>query len=1746
MSRGRVDVLIVTALKDELDAVLDLEFMGKGRDAWMDARDQSGFPYHLREIPNDHGEMLCVAAAWSGEMGEAAAAVRAVGLITELEPVCLAMCGICAGWRGKVFLGDVIVADRVFSYESGKQVAGSGGQEAEFFHDITTYNLEATWKMDAAYFAQEFQRAPRVTKERPRSKEAQTNWLLYTLEAHEHQAGPAPIDHPERKSQCPDWSARIKALRKRGLIADTPGKLKLTEQGRIAVAEERLLDPDSENVDPSFRVHVAPIATGTAVREDAELFDRLSRHVRKVLGAEMEARAIGFAAEQLGRRRSIIVKAVSDYADHDKDDAFRPFACHASAAFLMAFLQKHLRPERSSRISNSRDEEPLALDPKEVGEEEKRHDEFLAHVERACVLRHPEGTRITRHEAPQPFWTFLEVAVAEGRFVRVFPVAAIDRPMTEEILQAFLEGIHADYQRRIPAVHSTLVHAGASASEELARKAHAQHVLLTSFGEYQGLFDFSSYLQRQTARLEADLVYPPALYVEQRARVSIGGQEAASTNDVLSTLREMLDSPHPRFALVLGDFGTGKTFLLHELARRMAREQAALVPVLIEMRSLQKHRSLKALIAQHFAAADVGRLEPDQFLYMLQEGRIALLFDGFDELALRVTYDQVMEHFGTLLEAAQGKAKVVVTSRTQHFLKDHDVKRELGERAAVLPGYRLIKLDRFSEEQVRLFLVKRLGSEIAADERMLLLRDVRDLLGLSENPRLLGFIADLDPGALRAARARSGQITSAKLYELLINRWLEGEHYRVNPSGAPKGLSIQQLQRGATELAMLLWGQTERSVDIKELPVGLFVAVKAQDELALEEGVIRHQLGSGSLLVRDEEGRFSFIHQSVLEWLVAEAAARLVCEEKDAEFLGRREMTDLMTDFFIDLGRPEVVRGWAEAKLQAVESSTTQKNALRVMRRLRERQVDHDVAPEFRGAKNLEGKDLRGEDLSGAELDGANLKGTNLSGVTLVKAHLAGAQLNRAKLTRANLERAVLQSADLAEADLSGARLLGADLRGVNLQGASLRATKLVGAQIDSDSLERSELFGVAMPNPESITPSLGLASPIRAVAFDPTGEFLATAHTNGKIQLWDSETGNALRVLDGHVDSVLVLAFSADGKMLASGSDDRNVILWSVERGVPLYILKGHDGPVRSVAFNPDGEMLASGSNDGNVNLWSVERAILMGTLHGHRGVVRSVAFSPNGSVLASGSDDQTIALWSVDKARVLRTLRQKEGAVQSVVFSPDGKMLASGADDGTAILWSVEQAKPIRIFQGHSDYVRTVAFSPDGSMLASGSDDRTVILWNVEQAKPLRVLQGHSDYVQSVAFSPDGRMLASGSEDRTAILWDMVQTKPQRTLQGRSDHVRSVAFSPDGSILASGFDAGTIVLWNVKQMETRHVLRDGNKGPLMCVALSPDGRRLASGSDDGSIVIWDLEQATLMHVLKRRKNSGLNSEVSLDAEQMEAAVRYSYKGSVLSVAFSPDGKMLASGFDDQSIVVWSVEQARPLRTLRGHTGSVISLAFSPDGRIVASGSDDRTVTLWSVGQGTALDTLRGHTGYVRSVAFSPDGKMLLSGSDDRTAILWSIERGVALHTFQAHREYIMSVAFSPDGRMLALGTDDGQVIVSSVEQPGSQRVLRGHTGSVRSLAFHANSMSLASAADDGVVNLWEASTGSHLATFLGQVSGWVAFRPTGRFKSGGDISGMFWHAIGLCRFEPDELDAYLSVPLRLPNSESLIPELW
>jgi chromosomal replication initiation ATPase DnaA len=251
------------------------------------------------------------------------------------------------------------------------------------------------------------------------------------------------------------------------------------------------------------------------------------------------------------------------------------------------------------------------------------------------------------------------------------------------------------------------------------------------------VWDPSRYVERQTQELRADRDYPLDRYVDKHWAPL--GKEQPWEGTATAKVAAWLDSDEPRFVLILGDFGTGKTFLLQRLAYDL-RNHHQLAPVLVRMRDLQKSRTLDELVAQHMATRE-DPFHLRSFRYLLRQGRIVLLFDGFDELALRTDYDRVVAHFETLQEAAGGAATVVATSRHQYFATDHAVRKALGTRVEALPGSRIIRLFPLSPAQRRQLVVLTFGGDEARADRFLaILGGVRDLLDLATNPRMLTFM----------------------------------------------------------------------------------------------------------------------------------------------------------------------------------------------------------------------------------------------------------------------------------------------------------------------------------------------------------------------------------------------------------------------------------------------------------------------------------------------------------------------------------------------------------------------------------------------------------------------------------------------------------------------------------------------------------------------------------------------------------------------------------------------------------------------------------------------------------------------------------------------------------------------------------------------------------------------------------------------------------------------------------------------
>ncbi|HBL25283.1 MAG TPA: hypothetical protein DD490_00430, partial [Acidobacteria bacterium] len=1308
---------------------------------------------------------------------------------------------------------------------------------------------------------------------------------------------------------------------------------------------------------------------------------------------------------------------------------------------------------------------------------------------------------VQRARRGRPAQDILEVTVQEGPIARTYPVGAYDRPVVWDDVLRFHDQIHVPYRERDSGVISRLIYTGEPAAEEMVQEAAARRIHLMSFAAFQEVMDFGPLLARQHSRLATDPVYFPEHYVPQRMRYDDAGREV-ETDDALAQMLQWLNAPDGRFLLTMGDFGTGKSFLMRQLSLRLAAE-GRLIPVFIEMRNLEKGRSLDQLLGQHFAQEQVDDFSPARFRYMLAKGRIALLFDGFDELALRVTYDRAAEHFDTLLQAAEGAAKVVVTSRSQHFISGQQVRSAMGEEVDRIPGRRISTLLPFSEQQIRAYLEFHCrGDKARAAKHFQLLQEVK-LLGLAQTPRMLSFIAELPEAELEKARSGKEEISAPWLYKKLLDRWLGHEVWRISLRGAQPGLSPEQRWEAVTELALRLWSEHDHTTGLRELTRDVTLVLEALSKplTKLEQESAAFQVGSGTLLVRDEHGNFSFIHQSVLEWLVARHSAGRLLEEQPPEALAVREASDLMLEFFATLAGKEKAVQWARLVISGDALPGAKQNAVRLLQLL---------AEDVRKQVDLAGRDLRGKDFSGQDFTEGDFSGADLSSARLVGTVLTGAKLRKAHLVGADLTRAQLDGADLSEANLSGARLFGASFSGTRLQGTILRRAKLVGSRLAARALDSCDVYGAALQAPPEVPFVVDASFPPEAVAWcqrRDQWELLAVG-AGVLVQLCDVASGRELRRFVGHTDRVLAVAFRPDGHLVASAAADGTVRLWDVVTGEEVVCLQGHTGSVRGVAFAPDGRLLASVSADGSVRLWETMsgREVAQGS---HGVPARSVAFQPEGAVLATGADDGVVRLWNTADLHELRQLSGHAGPVHALAFRADGRYVVSASEDRTVRVRDLDGREIVQL--PHEGPVRSVGFGRDGRTLVTGGDDRLVRVWDLVAGRESRSLAAHEGVVGAVALSVEDRFVATAGADRTVRIWDRQTWQEVRRFAGYRSGVWNVSFSQDGTSLVSLAETGAIFTWNLQGGQASSRLR-GRADWGRSASFSPDGTRLAAAPGGDALRLWNLQTGQEAH-------------------------RYlGQHGRVFSIAFRRDGQILASGHADKTIWLWEVESGKEWARLFGHRGAVWSLAFSSDGQWLASGSEDHTARIWRpTKKGEEVCRLIGHQGTVGCVVFAPGNRYVATASTDKTLRLWDVTSGAEVRHFAGHRAPVVAAAFAPNGGTLASASMDGTVRLWSPNAGRELRCLHGHQGGVWAVAFSPDGRWLASGGEDNTVRLWDADSGAPLAVLALLREGWAALRPNGRYKMGGNPAGGFWHVLGLCRFEPGELGAALpQLPLR------------
>jgi RNA polymerase sigma factor (sigma-70 family) len=581
------------------------------------------------------------------------------------------------------------------------------------------------------------------------------------------------------------------------------------------------------------------------------------------------------------------------------------------------------------------------------------------------------------------------------------------------------------------------------------------------------------------------------------------------------------------------------------------------------------------------------------------------------------------------------------------------------------------------------------------------------------------------------------------------------------------------------------------------------------------------------------------------------------------------------------------------------------------------------------------------------------------------------------------------------------------------------------------------------------------------AVAFSPDGKVIASGGGGRGLVLWDAATGKELRVLVP-TEHVLGLAFSPDGKRIAAAYRVKAIHVWDVATGREVAQLPGNDQGVPLVfAFSPDGKTLAAGGHDAKVRLIDLATRQQVRALEGHEKSVWGLAFSPDGKTLASGGLDGRVCLWDPATGEQKGRLSGHTAGVLRVAFTPDGKTLVSAGEGEGVRLWDMATRREVRFIEAKDASRWAFALSPDGRTVATGHTDGTARLWDAATGRELRRWQAHATVPQSLAFSPDGKVLATGALSDSAVrLWDPATGKELRPAGGPRGSVILLSFEDGGKVLRVAGRDRVLRRWDwAADVETAG---EALSGWAWLHVFAPDGQAMAT--------------------VRYQSN-----EIVLTGPGVQTPRRLAAGDDQLSaLAFSADGKVLASGDMKGTVRLWDAASGRETRRFAAGR-EVGALAFSPDGKVLASGTgnfrgvrpDSPAVRLWDLAAGKELRALD-LAEEVFGLAFSPNGRWLASysGLRDIGFHVWDVRTGKPVPAPSAGE--CNAVAFSPDSRWLAWGSGDRESAIRICEIATNREVLclRGahHTG-IAKLSFSPDGRLLASAGGDSTVLVWDLS---------------------------------------------------------------------
>ncbi len=676
------------------------------------------------------------------------------------------------------------------------------------------------------------------------------------------------------------------------------------------------------------------------------------------------------------------------------------------------------------------------------------------------------------------------------------------------------------------------------------------------------------------------------------------------------------------------------------------------------------------------------------------------------------------------------------------------------------------------------------------------------------------------------------------------------------------------------------------------------------------------------------------------------------------------------------------------------------------------------------------------------------------------------------------------------------------------------------GVSINSISLSNPQEYEIVdwdgNPPPFTLTKDIGR---VLKVKYTPK----STGYSFCRFDLdYDACFGNTFFATGGNFDTdnqsgTLKLTFPDGGETFVAGAD--SVITWegilpedtvrldySTNNGDSWTNISNKASDLKydwkGIANTPSNKCLMRVKQENIAEYYAGDLIKLLGF-----GSMNDVAYSPNSNRIAIANNNQ-VNLINLKNNAIIRTFSVINDKVLSVAYSPDGGKVVCGTQGGNVYCWDVFTGQKFVSFNSYAGNIKTISYSPDGNwLLTAGS---ALNIWNANTGLKVRNFSGFSGWINSASFSSDGNKIVSGGYDKIVHIWDVVTGAESQTFTSSSTGaVNAVALSPDGSRVASAGENGIIYLWQTK---TGNLLYEfiGHKNGVNDIIFTSDGNKLISCGSDGNIKIWQVKYGTeYMNLFEDnypiralslspngRKLASASSEVmrvwDLDSGKVVSKVT-GHRDEVRTVALSPDNRIIASGGNDNTIILWDIQTGTSIKTLKGHTSWIMSLAFNSDGSKLVSGGNDFDVKLWDVQTGKEIRSYRlfGHVAAVYGVDFSPFGDKIVSGSIDNTIKIWDANSSTLLKDITDINSGVYTVAFNPDGTMIASSGSEQIIRLWDAKTGAELKKLTGHSGSIYSVCFSPDGKKIASGSIDKTIQIWNIDTGESQMTLKGHQLG-------------------------------------------------------